>query len=101
MRFSAFKPARGLTRPPIPINPANVNPLDNIHRSKVTVDMIIPVHYRPDGRKVTMAELTRAIAAEHELTEDGWQWRRIPVGERRPPWTISPGQWVRPYVAKS
>jgi glyoxylase-like metal-dependent hydrolase (beta-lactamase superfamily II) len=47
--------------PPSPSNPATVNLLENINRLKLTVETIIPVHYPPDGRKVTMAELRRAV----------------------------------------
>ena len=38
-----------------------MNLLDNINRLKLNVETIIPVHYPADGRKVTMAELRRAV----------------------------------------
>jgi hypothetical protein len=53
-------PAQADAPPPNSPSPANVNLLENINRLKLTVDMIIPVHYPPDGRKVTLAELKRA-----------------------------------------
>ncbi len=43
------------------INLNNVNLLDSIQRLKLDVQTLIPVHYPADARKVTMAELMRAI----------------------------------------
>jgi len=58
----SFNPAaQADAAPPSPTNPANTNLLENISRLKLDVDTIIPVHYPADGRKVTMAELRRAI----------------------------------------
>ena len=54
-------PAMADAPPPNPPNPANQNLIDNINRLKLSVDMIVPVHYPADGRKVTMAELRRAV----------------------------------------
>ena len=54
--------------PPQPNAPAaaviNLNTLnlyDNIQRLKLDVQTIVPIHYPADARRVTMAELTRAI----------------------------------------
>ncbi len=43
------------------MNPNNMNLAENIDRLKLDVETIIPVHYPADGRKVTMADLNRAI----------------------------------------
>jgi glyoxylase-like metal-dependent hydrolase (beta-lactamase superfamily II) len=54
-------PAQADAPPPATVNPANVTLLDNINRLKLDVETIVPVHYPPDGRKVTMAELRRVV----------------------------------------
>jgi len=54
-------PAQADAPPPATVNPANVTLLDNINRLKLDVETIVPVHYPPDSRKVTMAELRRAV----------------------------------------
>lgn len=58
----AFNPPPQASAPP-PATPTanNMNLMDNITRLKLDVDTIIPIHYPPDGRKVTMAELLRAV----------------------------------------
>jgi glyoxylase-like metal-dependent hydrolase (beta-lactamase superfamily II) len=62
LEADSFNPAaQADAPPPSPANPANANLIDNINRLKLTVDTIIPVHYPADGRKVTMAELRRAV----------------------------------------
>src|SRR5581483_5048152 len=50
-----------------PPNPANANLMDNINRLKLDVETIVPVHYRADGRKVSIDELKKAGAAQHGL----------------------------------
>ena len=54
-------PAQANAPPPAVINPNNTNLLENINRLNLDVETIIPIHYPPDGRKVTMAELMRAV----------------------------------------
>jgi glyoxylase-like metal-dependent hydrolase (beta-lactamase superfamily II) len=54
-------PAQADAPPPATPTPANVTLLNNISRLKLDVETIVPVHYPPDGRKVTMAELRRAV----------------------------------------
>ncbi len=54
-------PAQADAPPPATASPANVNLLDNINRLKLEVETIVPIHYPPDGRKVTLAELKRAV----------------------------------------
>ena len=58
----AFNPPAQANAPP-PATPTanNMNLMDNITRLKLDVDTIIPIHYPADGRKVTMAELLRAV----------------------------------------
>src|SRR5579872_2783112 len=54
-------PAQANAPPPATINPNNTNLLENINRLNLDVETIVPIHYPPDGRKVTMAELMRAV----------------------------------------
>jgi glyoxylase-like metal-dependent hydrolase (beta-lactamase superfamily II) len=54
-------PAQANTPPPTPISPYTANLVENIDRLKLDVETIIPVHYAADGRKVTKAELMRAV----------------------------------------
>ena len=54
-------PAQANAPPATPVNPNTVNLMENITRLKLDVETIIPVHYPADGRKVTMAELRRAL----------------------------------------
>ena len=46
---------------PAVINLNTLNLYDNIQRLKLDVQTIVPIHYPADARRVTMAELTRAI----------------------------------------
>ena len=58
----AFNPPAQADAPPAtPVSPNNTNLAENIARLKLDVETIIPVHYPADGRKVTMADLNRAI----------------------------------------
>jgi glyoxylase-like metal-dependent hydrolase (beta-lactamase superfamily II) len=60
----SFNPPAQADAPPAATpSPANVNLLDNISRLKLDVETIVPIHYPPDGRKVTIAELKRAVGA--------------------------------------
>ena len=54
-------PAQANAPPPNPPTANNTNLLENIDRLKLDVETIIPIHYPADGRKVTMAELNRAV----------------------------------------
>ena len=36
--------------------------IDNINRLNLDVQTIVPIHYPPDGRKVTIADLMSAVA---------------------------------------
>jgi glyoxylase-like metal-dependent hydrolase (beta-lactamase superfamily II) len=54
-------PAQANAPPPNPITANNANLMENIDRLKLDVETIVPIHYPPDGRKVTMAELLRAV----------------------------------------
>ena len=49
-----------LRRPPPSIRTAPIFSR-NINRLNLDVETIVPIHYPPDGRKVTMAELMRAV----------------------------------------
>jgi glyoxylase-like metal-dependent hydrolase (beta-lactamase superfamily II) len=58
----AFNPPANPNAPaPTPLNPNNVNLMDNLKRLNLDVETIIPIHYPADSRKVTMAELNRAL----------------------------------------
>lgn len=58
----AFNPtAQANAPPPNPPTANNTNLAENIDRLKLDVDTIIPIHYPPDSRKVTIAELNRAV----------------------------------------
>jgi glyoxylase-like metal-dependent hydrolase (beta-lactamase superfamily II) len=58
----AFNPPAQPNAPPAnPLNANNVNLMENIERLKLDVETIIPIHYPADSRKVTMAELMRAV----------------------------------------
>ena len=48
---------------PGPLNNAiyNKNLMDNIQRLKLNIETMVPVHYPPNNRPVTMAEFTRAV----------------------------------------
>jgi len=62
LEADSFNPPPQANAPPgAVINLNNVNLLDSIQRLKLDVQTLIPVHYPADARKVTMAELMRAI----------------------------------------
>lgn len=54
-------PAQVATTTPNPITANNANLYENIQRLHLDVETIIPIHYPVDGRKVTMAELNKAV----------------------------------------
>jgi glyoxylase-like metal-dependent hydrolase (beta-lactamase superfamily II) len=54
-------PAQVNAPPPNPPTANNLNLVENIDRLKLDVETIIPIHYPADGRKVTIAELNRAV----------------------------------------
>jgi len=54
-------PAQANAPPPNPPTANNTNLAENIDRLKLDVETIIPIHYPADSRKVTIAELNRAI----------------------------------------
>jgi glyoxylase-like metal-dependent hydrolase (beta-lactamase superfamily II) len=61
----AYNPAAQPNAPtPNPLSPYNTNLVENIERLKLDVATIIPVHYAADGRKVTKAELWKAVGRE-------------------------------------
>jgi glyoxylase-like metal-dependent hydrolase (beta-lactamase superfamily II) len=62
----AFNPPAQANAPP-PNSPTanNTNLVDNIERLKLDVETIIPIHYPPDSRKVTIAELNRAVGKKN------------------------------------
>ncbi len=58
----AFNPPAQPNGPaPTAINANNTNLMENIERLKLDVETIVPIHYPADGRKVTMAELNKAL----------------------------------------
>jgi glyoxylase-like metal-dependent hydrolase (beta-lactamase superfamily II) len=58
----AFNPPAQINAPPPnPVNANNTNLVENIERLKLDVETIVPIHYPADGRKVTIAELMRAV----------------------------------------
>jgi glyoxylase-like metal-dependent hydrolase (beta-lactamase superfamily II) len=57
-------PAQPNAPTPNPLSPYNTNLVENIERLKLDVATIIPVHYAADGRKVTKAELWKAVGRE-------------------------------------
>lgn len=62
LEADAFNPPAQANAPPVtPVSPNNTNLVENIERLKLNVETIIPVHYPVDGRKVTMADLNRAV----------------------------------------
>ncbi len=54
-------PAQAITTTPGTISPYNTSLVDNIARLKLQVERIIPIHYPADNRKITMAELMKAV----------------------------------------
>jgi glyoxylase-like metal-dependent hydrolase (beta-lactamase superfamily II) len=62
LEADAFNPPAQANAPPATPVPANfTNLADNIQRLKLDVETIVPVHYPADGRKVSVAELWRAV----------------------------------------
>jgi len=57
----AFNPPANPNAPPTPPNANNKNLAENMDRLKLDVETFIPIHYPPDGRKVTMAEFNKAL----------------------------------------
>jgi glyoxylase-like metal-dependent hydrolase (beta-lactamase superfamily II) len=57
-------PAQPNAPTPTPVSPYNANLVENIERLKLDVETIIPVHFAADGRKVTKAELWKAVGRE-------------------------------------
>jgi glyoxylase-like metal-dependent hydrolase (beta-lactamase superfamily II) len=54
-------PAQANAPPPNPPTANNTNLVENIERLKLDVETIIPIHYPADSRKVSIAELNRAV----------------------------------------
>ena len=54
-------PAQANAPPPSSVSPYTANLVANLNRLKLDVERIIPIHYPADGRKVTKAELMRAV----------------------------------------
>jgi glyoxylase-like metal-dependent hydrolase (beta-lactamase superfamily II) len=54
-------PAQPNAPTPNPLSPYNTNLVENIDRLKLDVETVIPIHYAADGRKVTKAELMKAV----------------------------------------
>jgi glyoxylase-like metal-dependent hydrolase (beta-lactamase superfamily II) len=62
VQADAFNPpAQADAPPPSPVNANHVNLVENLNRLKLDVETLIPVHYPADGRKVSIAELRRAV----------------------------------------
>ena len=57
----AFNPPAQAITTPGTISPYNTSLVDNIARLKLQVERIIPIHYPADNRKITMAELMKAV----------------------------------------
>jgi glyoxylase-like metal-dependent hydrolase (beta-lactamase superfamily II) len=54
-------PAQANAPPPNPPTANNTNLVENIDRLHLDVETIIPIHYPADSRRVTIAELNRAV----------------------------------------
>jgi len=54
-------PAQATAPPPNPVSAYTANLVTNLDRLKLDVETIIPIHYPADARKVTKAELMRAV----------------------------------------
>jgi glyoxylase-like metal-dependent hydrolase (beta-lactamase superfamily II) len=61
LEADGYNPVAATATPPNPPSPYTVSLLDNIHRLKLDVQRIVPVHYPADNRVVTLAELTRWV----------------------------------------
>jgi len=58
----AFNPPAQANAPPVmPVSPYTANLIENINRLKLDFEQIVPIHLPADGRKVTRAELLRAV----------------------------------------
>jgi glyoxylase-like metal-dependent hydrolase (beta-lactamase superfamily II) len=58
----AFNPPAQANAPPLmPVSPYTANLIENVNRLKLDFDQIVPIHLPADGRKVTRAELLRAV----------------------------------------
>jgi glyoxylase-like metal-dependent hydrolase (beta-lactamase superfamily II) len=58
----AFNPPAQANAPPVmPVSPYTANLIENLTRLKLDFDQIVPIHLPADGRKVTRAELLRAV----------------------------------------
>jgi glyoxylase-like metal-dependent hydrolase (beta-lactamase superfamily II) len=59
----AYNPPAQADAPiPMPVSPYTANLVETVDRLKLDVQTIIPIHYAADGRKVTKAELMRAVS---------------------------------------
>jgi hypothetical protein len=63
-------PARRRKESSAPINPYNVQLLDNIERLGLDVDRLISIHYAADGRRVGMDELRLAAGRSPRLGDN-------------------------------
>ncbi|HKB09621.1 MAG TPA: MBL fold metallo-hydrolase [Vicinamibacterales bacterium] len=61
LEADGYNPQATTATPPNPPSPYTLSLLDNIRRLKLDVQRIVPVHLPPDGRAVTMAELTKWV----------------------------------------
>ena len=50
-----------MTQASATISPYNLSLLANIDRLKLSVDRIIPIHLPADNRKITVAEVMKAV----------------------------------------
>lgn len=64
LQGDGWNPPNEADAAPGPLNNTiyNKNLMDNIQRLKLNVETMVPVHYPPNNRPVTMAEFTRAVA---------------------------------------
>jgi glyoxylase-like metal-dependent hydrolase (beta-lactamase superfamily II) len=63
LEADAYNPAPLNATPPTPPSPYAVSLLDNLKRLNLDVQRIVPVHYPADNRVITMADLTKWVAA--------------------------------------
>jgi glyoxylase-like metal-dependent hydrolase (beta-lactamase superfamily II) len=62
LEADAYNPPAEPNAPVVaPPSPYNLNLVQNVSRLKLDVERVIPVHYAADNRKVTRAELMRAV----------------------------------------
>jgi len=58
----AYNPPAQANAPPLlPVSPYTANLIENVNRLKLDFETIIPIHLPADARKVTRAELMRAV----------------------------------------